>query len=468
MWYPLAFALLAALACSFDFDIVLIYFIMISTVFAALFGRDFKPILVTILFTYFSLGLHGDVTKMNIMQYQMGFSTSDLVQLIVCVAVLLAAIVFRLASDGSLKRGLKRHMFTASILAMCTAFALNGVFYSEYSINSLIMGVIEIAGFLPIYYIVLCGLGSDKSVIPYVCKLCAICAGMVMLEVAILMLKLNSVELLVIDGAIRRDFMVLGWGVNNLIGAVLSMCIVPIMYLAYSQKKLGFLMTIWAAVILVMLFIIQCRSALLSGAIMFLICLFICCIKGNNRFANRIIAIVVACCGVVFIILALTGIISDILPHIFVNIEGIDSGRFDMWEMSWDYFTKNPVFGVGFGESAYPPGHPSYGTSMLLQNMYHNIGVQFFATMGVLGVLAFGFHLFELGWNFIRSRDAGTIFMGLAAAAIILMSLFDNFFFYPCISIFYVVFLAVAELGQDKKEPDQAGAAVTATENERV
>lgn len=463
MWYPAIFAVLTVLACSFDLDIIFIYIIMLSTVFAALFNADFKPVLVTVLFTYFTFGLHADVTQKNLSNYEVGYTTADIVQLIVCASLLVVAIVVRLAVSGELKSGIKRHAFTAGILAMCTAFCLNGLFFEGYTTNNLIMAVIETASFLPLYYIVLCGIPKgDKTLIPYLCKLCAILAGIITAELLILVIKLGAGGILLLDGAINRDFIVLGWGVNNLIGSMLVVLIPPIMYLAYKNKKFSALFIIFAAALVALIFIIQCRAALIFGALMFVGCLVICCVRGESRKVSRIAAAATLAAAVVaIIVLGASGYLERLFSHIFGGdgqSEDISNGRFAIWTLGWENFLKSPVFGVGFGESAYPEWHSNYGTSLLTQNLYHNIGMQFLAATGIVGCLAFGVHLFELVRFYIKNIrvSAEVNFMGLAALAILLLSLLDNMFFFPCFAIFYVVFLAAGEIGAAAALPGAA------------
>jgi hypothetical protein len=82
--------------------------------------------------------------------------------------------------------------------------------------------------------------------------------------------------------------------------------------------------------------------------------------------------------------------------------------------------------------------------------MYHNIGLQFLAGMGIVGTAAFIFHLVEMGKLFFVKFSLDKFLLMLIPIMVIGTSIVDNFFFYPNFQIFYGVFLALAEiLGED-------------------
>ena len=463
VWYPVCFAIIGALACSFDFDYILVYFITAATVFALLCNRDYKPMLVTAVLVYFILSLHGDSITLNISHYEIGHNLSQLLQLIINGSVMLAAIVFRLAIDGRLVIGLKKHAFMAGILAMCTAFALNGLFFEEYSIVNVWMAIIEFAGFFPIYYLMLCAFWGYKKFIPQLFQLFAILAGMITLEVFILFIKLHFADGLLVNGGINRDNIVLGWAINNIIAETLSLTVPATMYLAYSSnKKTGVIgMILLSCLSLVVIFLIQCRAALLFGGIAFAVSLIFCCIKGPNKKLIRIISCgILGIGGIIFFIMLFSGKLESIFGHVFGgNWLDNDSDRYAIWAIGLDNFRDHPIFGVGFEKYVYPDRHSTLGTAMYTQNMYHNFIVQFFASCGIVGGLALAFHLFELGKFFFKKRSVAVYFVFGIILLILATSLLDTFIFCPNISFFYSILLAAAEInGQEDSEKSAVAA----------
>jgi O-antigen ligase len=118
-----------------------------------------------------------------------------------------------------------------------------------------------------------------------------------------------------------------------------------------------------------------------------------------------------------------------------------------LWERGWQDFAAWPVFGVGFEKGAF------VGWEVLrnvFANMYHNVFVQFAAAMGILGIGAFGVHLWQVGRLF-RKPKGKTVLLLTLPVMILMMSLVDNFFFYLNQQIAYCMFLAVAEAERHKK-----------------
>ena len=108
-----------------------------------------------------------------------------------------------------------------------------------------------------------------------------------------------------------------------------------------------------------------------------------------------------------------------------------------------------PLFGVGFEPGAVIP-HET--VQNFFGKMYHNLFLQFAGATGIAGLLACGFHLFQLG-RFGKKPTVKTVLLLTLPAMILMMSMVDNFFFYLNYQIAYCMFLAVAEreLGERKQ-----------------
>ena len=118
--------------------------------------------------------------------------------------------------------------------------------------------------------------------------------------------------------------------------------------------------------------------------------------------------------------------------------------RIEHWKDGVNDFLSAPIFGVGFEHGVVIEG-VSYTFSNPFSDMYHSVIVQFLASAGAVGFLAFGYHCAEYARLMFKRKSADKLLILLLPAMIIVMSLVDNFFFYFNFQIFYAAFLALAE-----------------------
>jgi O-antigen ligase len=138
-----------------------------------------------------------------------------------------------------------------------------------------------------------------------------------------------------------------------------------------------------------------------------------------------------------------------------MRLDNLLGNRTNLWKTGIDDFLASPIFGVGF-DKGYLIGDAK--PENFFSGMYHCIVAQIPASMGIVGCAAFVVHAFELLKLFFVKFSAPKFLLMMIPFMILVMSLVDNFFFYPNFQIFYGVFLALAERGQDQFIQHKRGA----------
>lgn len=476
VWYPILYAALGVVSCSFGMAayIPVYYLFMLSTLFSVLFCDDTKVLLVPLLISYFAAGGDGILNYgQAVTDITLFFHPAGLINMYVVGAVMVAAIAFRLIADGTIAAVFRRRgLLTWSLLCLAGALFLNGAFSPAWEPLDLALGLFQAVGLVLTYFIVLAMSGRTEGIAGYILRICLIVGLMICAEEFILMGRLAADGMLLeLDeagnwtGGFVRDYQVLGWGVSTYAAGVLAILIAPAMALAYSSRR-GVWCYMAALVMFLTIILLNARTAMLMGGIVLLACMIICCF-GPNRKQNRILLAAVAAAAVLCVagVWALMGT-QDFFGFIaeMLRFDQGDNHRFERWGNGWKDFLSAPIFGVGFMDGA-------ASDPFVYSNMYHNIFVQLIGAAGILGLLAFLFHLVQVCVLGIRKFRMERLLVLLGAAAVVLTSLLDNFFFYFSVQLFYGAFLAVAEIMLEKTRREELEAhrrAVTADRKPRV
>ena len=245
----------------------------------------------------------------------------------------------------------------------------------------------------------------------------------------------------------------LGWGVTTVVGAVLVLGIPAAFYVARKCKFSAFSYFSGFFFVLATL-MLDSRSSIVAGTVIAFACVVLACFRCKNKVACRIYAAITVLVplGVLIYFVNFTDILNtsvgDILKSVFEMHTG-DSGRIEMWKNGICDFKSAPIFGIGFTNGGYVvPDLNVYS------NMYHCIGIEFLGAMGIVGCLAFFFHIYQLLRLFFNKVSVDKMLLMMVPAMIIVMSMVDNFFFYFNFQIFYGAFLAFAEISIKEKEAE--------------
>ena len=453
IWYPIVFALLGVLSSSFGWHVYVpvFYLMALSVVFAALFCDDVKVMLVPLLMAYYAIGsdkgLSIDVSRGDVLG---AFELPGLVNMLVAGGIMFAAVAVRLSREGVLRIALKkRGRLAGGFACMAAAFMLAGAFSPEWEPINLAYGLLMAIGLGAMYFIVLAAGDRTSGLVRYVCELCVVLGVMISAEAWILIARAASGGVLLktengnFTGSIDREVLVLGWGEANLIAGTLVALIPPVMYFAYSGRP-SVMPHVAALFMYATIVVLNARTSMLIGLIVLAACIGLCCV-GKNKSTNRMMSLVILAMAAFGVIIMFSVIGFDNVPGFLANVFRLDQGdnqRFERWADGMRDFAGAPVFGVGFADGAVAD---AVKDANMYSNMYHNIGVQLFGAMGLVGVAAFVWHIKGVVEICVRRFRVDRLLIMLGALSVIMTSFLDNFFFYLNVQLIYGALLAVSE-----------------------
>ena len=211
---------------------------------------------------------------------------------------------------------------------------------------------------------------------------------------------------------------------RNYMASVLLMSLpMPCVFIKKSNWHLLSMGAMMAALLLV-----GSRSGLVFGPIILLACaIYIFCVNKKSRKLYLIIAAVLA----IPVIFAAIKWVPDFYARRLVNGKFINSDetRVKFITQGIQDFRNHPIFGIGVASQLNL--HIFKGIIPGSLVFYHNFIVQIFASMGLMGVLAYawnGFERIKLLWKMRKTR---LIVYGFSYVAILLMSLTNPGIFCP-------------------------------------
>ena len=454
IYYPILFGIICVVSSlsTVELYIPLIWLLAAGVIFSALFTDDLKVFFVPFLMIYYAIGMDNEesfvLTNGDVFAR---FDTRGLVHFAICGTVLFAFFLWKFISLGAVKKIIeKRGSFFAGIICLDVAFLLNGAFSATWVPINIFYGFLNAAVLTAVYFIFLGIFRTSKNAIPYLCKT-MICFGfMVLLQIFIECIKLYEVDKFFYRDAlgaiigVARHNIILSWGISTIIGAAIVTVIPAVFYFA-RNAKFGILFYIMGFAFWAMTFVTNTRSAMLCGFVVLFACIFICCKSGVNKKNSRVFMAVISCfafiCGGALIALIdVSALIEEFVS--FFRLDAGSSGRVGLWKNGLIDFVNFPIFGSGFDHGGTAGG---IVYSNVYSNMYHNIIIEMLGSMGLVGIVAFLIHIYEIIRTFLCRISGNKSLLLLTPILILAMSLFDNFFFYPNFQIIYAAFLAAGE-----------------------
>ena len=463
--YPILMAMLCIVSGTSGKNVYVpcMWVLTVGVIFAGLFSSDLKVFFVPFIMGLCYLGL--DVTSDFYTRIEdiPTFDRSAIPNFVVCIALMLTVLIFRLATSGMLKEAFfKRGMLFWGIIFLDVAFIINGAFCQGYSFTNLLLGIGMAAVLTGCYFIFLPILSSSEKGITYLCVTLVATSYAVMAQTAIAALKLwENENLFITYGAeyfVNRSILAMGWGPVTVTATVITLGIPAALYLA-RMEKLSFFSFFSAPIFLATAVFINTRSAVVVGAIMLVVGMICCITGGKNRLKNIIYTVIF----VVAVSVLVAKFYDRIVPHVVDilktmrvyssdGIKGLFVSRTDIWKNGIEDFLSAPVFGVGFLDGGF---EAELMEPNIYRNMYHNVFVQFLASMGVLGLLAYLIHLKHMLELTVRGFSAQKLLLLCVPFMIIGASFVDNFFFYPNFQIIYAAFIAAAEVTLERRRRER-------------
>ncbi len=479
--YPALFALVCAISgvCGKEVYLPCIWALTLTVVFGGLFSRDLKVFIVPFFLIYYAIGL--DLPEGHYAESAFTFPSFDyssIIHFVICGLLMASALIYRLISEGYLSEMLKkRGIFSTGLIILALSFALGGAFSSEWSALSAIFGLAVGALLLLIYSLFTVILAHSADGIAYACKTLVCLGYTVAAQVAVILWRLRANGNVFIDYGegiqhINRSMLCLSWGVATIVGAVSVLPICAALYLM-KNGKYPIISFISAALCFAASVVIDTRSAIFAGGAALILGLTVCCFSKRNKTFCRVCAasvVVIGMGAVAFLALYVAPKYPDTLAFItrFLrfdlntsSLSELFSGRYNIWKSGVEDFLDAPLFGKGFLLGYLSPAEAS---SNPFSNMYHNLFIQLLGATGVVGLIALLIHLKHTLEVALRRFSADKLLLLGVPTVILLMSLLDNFFFYPNFIIVYSAFLAAAEITLERERQeriDDVGAAVS-------
>lgn len=358
-----------------------------------------------------------------------------LAALVACVIVtaLLRLFLYRKAKDMFRKRRL-----LYGFLLLAAAFLFSGLFSKYYTVDSLLLSLSLILTQLGFYLFFSATMDSRRDNIDFISRICVITAAVIVLELLWFYLTHYTAGQ-ALDSAWKGSI-VIGWGMSNTIGQLLTFMLPMCFYRAFYDKK-GWLYYIFALVVLAGVYLTLSRNALLFGVTVFVAGTVLCILKGGNRKSTGIIAAVFTVAVLIVVVLAFKTEKIDNFVVFFTDTLLSDRGRFALWEKMIRLFTEYPVFGTGFSALG--------SIADANMQMAHNTLIQILSSCGVVGLGFYFFHRFQTVKLFFTHPALKRLFIGFTVAVYLGMGLLDPIFFYANYALIYTILLIVAEKDLD-------------------
>ena len=430
-FYPLFVAFLVFIGHTFSLEIIALCIIFASAIVSMLICDDLRATISLFLMTLFTFSFK---------TYKSGWLASA--SFAVFASILLLSLIAGVVIHLVLKKK-KQQLLTAlksplllGIAILSLSFLLNGFFnFSEYLAINAIFAILLTVFLAVVYIIFSAGLNKNRDTIDYLMYTLYIVSILLILQMLVLLIRDASYFP---DGSIDKNTLILGWGMWNNIGGMLTM-LLPVHFYLSATKKHGFIFYFTAVLTYITIVFTLSRSSLLFATIISVLCVVIICIKGQNVRINRIITAalaVVALFGVILLWDKLSSLLSS-----YINQGFSDNGRFEMYKHGLNNFLSHPIFGGGFGSCI----EDNFGHG-IEPNRYHNTIIELLATCGIVGFGAYVFHRYQtvkLYWA--RKKSLKCTFLFISILALLLTSLLDNHFFNLYPTMYYVIMLCVIE-----------------------
>lgn len=450
-YFPPIFAVIVLLSALFGLEYAYFPIVAVLFVFINLFCADTKPAMPVVLLAVFGASSKHAVGNTDGSNFI--FTQPFIIFMCVLVFFLLLSIGFRLVFYKRIRACFRKTRVLPGIVGMIAVFFFNGLSVTDYAIGNLYTALLLLVGYL-VFYLYFSGTYHyQKGDAQYLAKIFVL-AGLLLTVQLLQVYILHFKPGMLLDGAWKLRI-VLGCGVNNMIGILLVIMMPPCFYLMQTEKA-GWVYYLFAVLFVVAAYFTLSRAALAVGVPVFLLCVIYSCVKKERRKLYLIMtAGFVAALAAVAVAFHFTGELERLFE--FFKEAGIsDRGRFSIWKEDIELFLKYPLFGGGFVAKA-----GGYESFFMLYS--HNTIMQMLGGCGLVGLLAYLYHRYTTLKLLFFKPSLSRLFFGVTLVVYVLTGLFDNVFFYTYTGFFYSVMLLIGEheLEREQAERETAAAALS-------
>lgn len=428
--------------------------IVLTGCYVCLCARDLLPLLPIFACGYISPSQNNNPGMNNASVFSLAGGG---LYLAVLLALLAASLIYRLVTDpvfGGKKFLTKKRKLLSGMLALGAAYAISGIGsgqWAEYGWRNLLFAFLQLVAVAGLYYLLSGAVRWDLAPKAYLFWT-GICVGYVLL---IELIGTYANADVVVEGIIRRERIVTGWGHYNSMGALFAM-VIPLPLFLTGKGKYAWFAYLSSFLFCLGLLFTCSRGSILIGVPIYLAAYVLSVF--HSRHARSIKWMHVFHAVIIGTPILVTVIFSDELQRLFqaLPVIGTDESfrmRLDTYAEGFKQFAQFPVFGGSFfplKEDLYKWASDSTTFGYLFPPRWHNTLVQLLATGGVTCLGAYIVHRVQTFKLFTRNFSGEKLFVGLSIAAMLLTSMVDCHFFNVGPVLLYSAMLAVVEFQLDK------------------
>lgn len=435
------------LVCTYlALDIVMIYYMVAVIVLMLLLLDDLTPLLV--LFAFFNV-MASDRNSPSSLTGGGDFFTRPAViaQIAVLGAIALCALVYRYVRIAQ-TRSFRPNALFWGMCALCATFLLSGAGAKDYTLMNLAYGAVMTFALVGIYVLFAANVkASEENFLKLGFGFFALSALLV-IELFVRYMQILPEFRQFLSGALEynrfKEYIYFGWGNWNTAGMLFSLCIPPVFLLAARYKN-GWIHVVYATLLAACAVLTWSRQALIGVAVAYPAAAVAVLIKGKRRPLHAAVL-----CAFVLIVgvaaLSRLDLIRGLIDGMSESIIGDEgeftgNGRMNLIYAALDFFIGNPAFGSGF----YMDLQDVVFSNITFMPVFAcNTLAEVLGACGIAGILAYCVHRVQTVVAFARKPSTDAFLIGLALAALLVISLLDNHFFYILPTILYSGLLCFA------------------------
>ena len=388
---------------------------------------------------------------------------------IIAVVLVVVGVLYRMFAYADFRKTFAKKSLVWGVLALAVSYLLSGIGYSQYSVDDLVMSLVQAGTLIAIYVYLTSTVDFEKFNLDALASLCVTIIFYIMALVCYIYAT-RFYGFLEFTGE-WKAYMLCGWGMSNDFGIFIAMMMPALFYKMYHSQKYSFVWYIFACLSVVILFFTYARGALLVGAPIFVIGTVVALIRKQNRKTSIItVSCAVCVCAVALVILYFTGAFDAIMEYHIGKVsngtefENVSSGRADIWKRYFEYFVSNPIFGGGFtvDKIFYIENGMEVANGAFSAYSYfaHNTLFQLMGSCGIVGLFAYIYHTLTTIIIYFKKPNFKRFIFAFALFGFVATAMLDVVFFKPYFTLIYAVILTVCEAdarkcalqSNDKKE----------------